>query len=76
MESVILVLLLDEERKTAIDVVRRVRQSLRVPLTVGGGISSLSDAHSLLMAGADKVSGLMILRSKFITDIDMSYISR
>ncbi|ELR11500.1 histidinol dehydrogenase [Acanthamoeba castellanii str. Neff] len=46
----------DEERKTAVEVVKRVRQSLRVPLTVGGGISSLADAHSLLMAGADKVS--------------------
>jgi cyclase len=47
----------DEERKTAAEVVKRVRQSLRVPLTVGGGISSLSDAHALLMAGADKISG-------------------
>jgi len=36
--------------------VRRVRERLSIPLTVGGGVRSEEDALSLLEAGADKVS--------------------
>jgi len=36
--------------------VRRVREAIRIPLTVGGGVRSVEDARQLLAAGADKVS--------------------
>ncbi|MFO0034891.1 MAG: HisA/HisF-related TIM barrel protein, partial [Planctomycetota bacterium] len=36
--------------------VRGVRESLSVPLTVGGGVKSVADAARLLESGADKVS--------------------
>lgn len=45
-----------EGRKTMIDVVQKTAQKLFVPLTVGGGISSVDDVRNLLRAGADKVS--------------------
>jgi imidazole glycerol-phosphate synthase subunit HisF len=45
-----------EGRGTRLDVVRRVRERLAIPLTVGGGVRSLDDAKALLDAGADKVS--------------------
>ncbi len=46
----------DEERKTSINTVKKLRGALRLPLTVGGGISCLEDAQTLLQSGADKVS--------------------
>ncbi len=45
-----------EERKTIVDVVRNTAKKVFVPLTVGGGISSVEDFAVLLRAGADKVS--------------------
>ena len=39
-----------------VDVVRRTAQRVFVPLTVGGGISSVDDFRELLRSGADKVS--------------------
>jgi imidazoleglycerol phosphate synthase cyclase subunit len=39
-----------------LDTVRAVRQVLSIPLTVGGGITSSTQAGELLMAGADKVA--------------------
>lgn len=45
-----------EGRKTMIDVVQKTAERLFVPLTVGGGISSVEDVRNLLRAGADKVS--------------------
>lgn len=46
----------NEERKSAVDVVRRVAREIFIPLCVGGGISSLDDIYALLSAGCDKVS--------------------
>ncbi len=43
-------------RGTQIETVRRVREAIRIPLTVGGGVRSVADARQLLSAGADKVS--------------------
>jgi len=43
-------------RGTQIETVRRVREAIRIPLTVGGGVRSVDDARQLLSAGADKVS--------------------
>ena len=45
-----------ENRKTMLDVVTKCAEQVFIPLTVGGGISSLADVTSLLAAGADKVS--------------------
>ena len=45
-----------DERKTLIELVRRVAHAVNIPFTVGGGISSIADVSALLNAGADKVS--------------------
>jgi len=45
-----------EGRRTMLDVVSRTAQSVFLPLTVGGGVRSVADIRSLLLAGADKVS--------------------
>ncbi len=45
-----------EERKTVVDWVKLVADSIFIPFTVGGGISAVSQVHDLLRAGADKVS--------------------
>ena len=45
-----------EAQRTRLDTVRSVRECLQIPLTVGGGVRTLGDAHELLSAGADKVS--------------------
>lgn len=45
-----------EARKTTVDLVRKVARQIFIPLSVGGGISSLDDIRSLLFAGAEKVS--------------------
>ena len=42
-------------RETMLDVVRRTAESVFIPLTVGGGVRSVSDVDTLLRAGADKV---------------------
>ena len=44
-----------DERGTMLDVVRRTAESVFIPLTVGGGVRSVSDVDTLLRAGADKV---------------------
>src|ERR1017187_3727447 len=43
-----------EGRATLMDTVRRVARRLFIPLTVGGGVRVLDDAHRLLSARADK----------------------
>ena len=45
-----------EGRKTTLDLVGRVADTVFMPLTVGGGISTAKEMHALLLAGADKVS--------------------
>lgn len=45
-----------EDRKTMIDVIERTANQVFIPLTVGGGITSVQDMYGLLRAGADKVS--------------------
>ena len=45
-----------ENRKTRLEWVRNVSSVLEIPLTVGGGISTLEDIELVLEAGADKVS--------------------
>ena len=45
-----------EERKTLLDAVQRTAERLFIPLTVGGGVSSVEDMYHALRAGADKVA--------------------
>ncbi|MGI6083397.1 MAG: imidazole glycerol phosphate synthase subunit HisF [Limnochordia bacterium] len=45
-----------EKRRTTLDVMQQVAEAVDIPLTVGGGISSVSDAQRVLSAGADRVS--------------------
>ena len=44
-----------ENRKT-VDLARRVAESIFIPFTIGGGISTVDDMRGLLVAGADKIS--------------------
>ena len=45
-----------QNRKTFIKIVESIAKVINIPLTVGGGVSALSDITDLLNAGADKVS--------------------
>jgi cyclase len=45
-----------EKRKTLVQLVKEVARVIRIPFTVGGGISELEDISLLLNSGADKVS--------------------
>jgi cyclase len=45
-----------ESRKTRLEWVRNVSSVIDIPLTVGGGISGLTDIEQVIKAGADKVS--------------------
>jgi len=44
-----------EKRGILLDVVRRTAEVCFMPLTVGGGVRTIEDIRSLLLAGADKV---------------------
>ena len=45
-----------DDRRTTLDMVSRVAESIFIPFTVGGGIRAVADAGAALRAGADKVS--------------------
>jgi len=53
-----------ERRKTLVELVEEVSKVIRIPFTVGGGISKVEDIEKLLNAGADKVS----LNSSIVTN--------
>ncbi|WP_320668169.1 imidazole glycerol phosphate synthase subunit HisF [Prochlorococcus sp. MIT 1307] len=56
-----------EGRATLIDMVRRTAESVTIPFTVGGGISTVDGIKELLRAGADKVS----LNSSAVSNPDL-----
>jgi cyclase len=45
-----------QRRDIVLDVVRSVADTLTIPFTVGGGLSTVDDMRDVLLAGADKVS--------------------
>ena len=45
-----------EGRGPILDLIERAAEKLTIPFTVGGGVTGLDDARSLLRAGADKVA--------------------
>jgi phosphoribosylformimino-5-aminoimidazole carboxamide ribotide isomerase len=60
-----------EKRKTMADMVRRVAETVSIPFTVGGGISTAEDVSLLLSCGADKVSvnSAAVGRPELIADL-------
>ncbi|MFO7554732.1 MAG: imidazole glycerol phosphate synthase subunit HisF [Desulfobacterales bacterium] len=56
-----------ENRKTRLEWVKNVSAVIDIPLTVGGGISTLEDIRMILEAGADKVS----MNSAAVKDPDL-----
>lgn len=45
----------NEDRKATYDVIKATAKEIFIPLTVGGGVSSVKDVEMLLHSGADKV---------------------
>ena len=64
-----------EDRSTTIEIVARTADQIFIPLTVGGGIRSVSDVDQLLRAGADKISinTAAIARPELITEISQRF---
>ena len=60
-----------ERRNTMLQWVESVAESINIPFTVGGGISTISDVEALLQAGADKVSvnSAAVRRPELLTEI-------
>jgi len=60
-----------DERAMMLDVIRRTAETVFIPLTVGGGVRSVSDVDTLLRAGADKVgvNTAAIARPELISEI-------
>jgi len=59
-----------EGRKTTADMVRRVADEVFLPLTVGGGIRTVEDMRTILLAGADKigVNSAAVRRPELLTE--------
>jgi cyclase len=64
-----------ENRDTILDVVARTAEQCFMPLTVGGGVRTLSDIRRLLLAGADKVSinSAAVARPDFVREAAEKY---
>jgi cyclase len=64
-----------ENRGTMMDVVKRTAEACFMPLTVGGGVRTLDDIRSLLLAGADKVSinSAAVSNRQFVADAAIKF---
>lgn len=64
-----------EGRDTQLETVRRVRERVSIPITVGGGVRTADDARALLEAGADKVSvnSAAVARPSLISEISEKF---
>ncbi|WP_430402082.1 imidazole glycerol phosphate synthase subunit HisF [Fluviicola sp.] len=65
----------NEERSTFIPIVEAVAAQVNIPFTVGGGISSVETARTLLRSGADKISvnSLAVKRPELITELAAAF---
>lgn len=61
----------NEKRKVFLEVVKEIAQTINIPFTVGGGISTIDDVSALLDAGADKISinSATVKNPEIITDL-------
>ncbi|HSR16838.1 MAG TPA: imidazole glycerol phosphate synthase subunit HisF [Ignavibacteriaceae bacterium] len=64
-----------EKRKTLFNLVKEVAKAVRIPFTVGGGISELKDIEILLKSGADKVSlnSAIVKNPRLITEASRQF---
>ena len=64
-----------ENRKTLIELVKRIAQEINIPFTVGGGINTVEDVSNLIKAGADKVSinSSAVKRPELIAEIAQEF---
>lgn len=60
-----------DDRSTMIGIVERAAEEVFIPLTIGGGIRSVSDARALLRAGADKVAvnSAVVARPELVAEL-------
>ncbi len=65
----------EERRKTLVQLVRKVAQTINIPFTVGGGITSADDVEVLLKNGADKISvnSSAVNNPKLIADLAKNF---
>jgi cyclase len=65
----------EERRKTLVQLVQKVAQTINIPFTVGGGISSVNDVELLLKNGADKISinSSAVKNPKLISELAESF---
>jgi cyclase len=64
-----------DHRATTLEVVSKTAETLFIPLTVGGGIRSVSDVGNLLQSGADKISvnSAALTRPELIDEISAHF---
>ena len=64
-----------ENKKSILSIIRKVSEEIFMPITIGGGISSLDDFRDLLSNGADKVSinTSAVLNPKLISEASARY---
>lgn len=65
----------EEHRKTLVQLVQKVAQSINIPFTVGGGISTVTDVELLLKNGADKITinSSAVKNPKLISEIAKNF---
>lgn len=63
------------QRNNLTDIIQRAADQIYIPITVGGGIRSLDDVHTMLRSGADKVAinTAAIARPELISEVSSRY---
>jgi len=64
-----------DAREIMADLVARTARRVFIPLTVGGGLRSVADAHNIIHAGADKVSvnTAAVRRPQLIRELSLEF---
>ncbi len=63
------------QRNNLTDLIKRIADQIYVPITVGGGIRSLSDVSNMMHSGADKVAinTAAVARPELVTEVAYRY---